>query len=491
MLDYKQALSRVEKLYATLEKRRPEINEYDDFYEGKQPLKFASREWSEFHKDRYRGFSDNWCGVPPDALNERLRVVDFRAGKKRSKWEDDLWRAWGHNNFDAQSSQGFLQTIIAKRSNVLVWPDSGDGDPTITWEHPSTSIVQHDVANPRRRLFGLKSWVDDDEVEYAVLYDREYAYKFSRRVSQVITSKGISAGGVIIPGSAHRSISQGGGWQPWQPGTDDGWPIRHGFSRVPLVEIPNRPRLGRGPISDIHGTIAMQNAINLLWAYLFGSADHASFPARVVMGQEPPKLPILDDAGQKIGEKPVDIKELQHGRMLWLTGQDTKIGQWDAAKLDVFTQVIEIAVGHIASQTRIPAHYFIQNSGLSNVNGETLTATETPLVKKSEEFGLFTSGSLAEVAILTAEAQGNGAYAPLIVPSAIKWSNFAIRSDAQLADSLIKKRQVGYPFEYLMEVEGVPPEDRARILEMVKAERADPDVAAIVDRLGNNDAFGG
>ena len=60
-----------------------------------------------------------------------------------------------------------------------------------------------------------------------------------------------------------------------------------------------------------------------------------------------------------------------------------------------------------------------------------------------------------------------------------------------MADSLIKKRQVGYPFEYLMEVEGVSPEDRARILEMVKAERADPDVAAIVDRLGNNDAFGG
>jgi hypothetical protein len=74
------------------------------------------------------------------------------------------------------------------------------------------------------------------------------------------------------------------------------------------VEFANRPMLGGEPLSDIAGTIAMQDAINLLWAYLFVAADYASMPARVVMGQEPPKMPILDENGQKIGEKPVDIE---------------------------------------------------------------------------------------------------------------------------------------------------------------------------------------
>ena len=490
MISYDDALRKVGGLYGRLDKRRPDIVQFDDFYEGKQPLKFASREWSEFHKDRYAGFADNWCGVPPDALNERLQVKDFRSGKTRERWEDDLWRAWEANNLSAQSSQGFLQSIVAKRSHVLVWPGR-DGTPVVTWEHPATSIVQHDAANPRVRLYGLKSWVDG-KTEFAVLYDSTHAYKFQRKVAETVDRKGVVAGGIILPtATARRMVGEGNGWKQWQPRTDDLWPIRHGFDTVPLVEIPNRPRLGRGPISDIHGTIAMQNAINLLWAYLFAAADHASFPARVVMGQEPPKLPILDENGQKIGEKPVDIKELQHGRLLWLTGQKTTIGQWDAAKLNVFTDVIEIGIGHIASQTRVPAHYFIQNWGLSNVNGDTLTATETPLVKKAEEFQLFTSDPLSEIFKLMAQVQGSGSYTAAITPSSIKWKNPAIRSDAQLADALLKKRQVGYPFEYLMELEDVSPADRDRILEMKRREQSDPDVQAIVDRLGNNDdAYG-
>ena len=125
------------------------------------------------------------------------------------------------------------------------------------------------------------------------------------------------------------------------------------------------------------------------------------------------------------------------------------------------------------------------------MNGDTLTATETPLVKKAEEFQLFTSDPLSEIFKLMAQAQGSGSYAAAITPSSIKWKNPAIRSDAQLADALLKKRQIGYPFEYLMELEDVGPDDRERILEMKKREQSDPDVQAIVDRLGNNDdAYG-
>lgn len=488
MLGADQALRKVESLYRTLLTRRAEASEYDDFYEGKQPLKFASREWAEFHKDRYTGFADNWCGVVPDALNERLRILSIRAGKSRVAEEEMIYRVWQENDLAAQSSQGFLQTAISKRSNVLVWP--GKDGTEVTWEHPSTSIVEHDAANSRRRRHGLKTWVDD-KTEYAVLYDPDAAWKFRRTVSDVKVTNGVTAGGIHVTGTSVRQVDSGSDWEPWQPRDDDTWPISNPLGRVPLVEIPNRPRLGRGPISDIHGTIAMQNAINLLWAYLFGAADHASFPARVVMGQEPPKLPILNAEGEKIGEKAVDIKELQHGRLLWLTGQETSISQWDAAKLDVFTDVIEIAVGHISSQSRVPAHYFVANSGLSNINGETLTATETPLVKKVEEFQLFTSGQIAEVAQLIAIDQNNAAFAESLGPASVKWANPSIRSDAQLADMLTKKRALGYPFEWIMELDEVSPEDQPRILEMIRREQSDPDLAALVDRMNYADPTGG
>lgn len=488
VLTAEQAISKVNRLHSRLSRRREDVEEYDDFYEGKQPLKFASREWSDFHKDRYTGFSDNWCGVVPDALNERLGITAIQAGEKRTSEDDALWRAWEENDLPAQSSQGFLQASTAKRSFVLVWADR-DGDPIVTWEHPGSTIVEYDAANPRVRTFALKTWVDD-KTEFAILYEPAALWKFKRPVSEVKVRNGVTSNGIHLIGSSTRTDDYVSAWEPWQPASDDIWPLPNMFGKVPVVEIKNRPRLGRGPISDIHGTVAMQNAINLLWAYLFGAADHASFPARVVMGTAAPVMPILDKDGQKIGEKPIDIKELQHGRMLWLTGQDAKIGQWDAAKLDVFTQVIEIMVGHIASQARIPAHYFIQNSGLSNVNGETLTATETPLVKKAEEFQLFTSGAIAEVASMMAQAQGSLKLAATLRASSVQWKNPAIRSDAQLADSLAKLQALGYPLEYLMELRGESPDDRKRILEMKRAEASDPDLAQIVDRL-NSDSFGG
>ena len=414
----------------------------------------------------------------PDALNERVRVTGLSGGDGAEL----LWDAWERADMPAQSSQGFLQTAIANRSHVLV-SGSADG-PVVTWEHPSQSIVQHDAETQRRRLFALKTWVDEEaKREFAILYTPTHVHRLARRVNEVSVKSGKTSNGLIVPVSV--TADQSAQWEP------DGDPFAHNLGAVPMVEIPNRPRLKTGPISDIHGTVAMQNAINLLWAFLFGAADHASFPARVVMGQQAPLMPILDKDGQKIGEKAVDIKELQHGRMLWLTGQDAKIGQWDAAKLDVFTQVIEIAVGHIASQARIPAHYFIQNSGLSNVNGETLTATETPLVKKAEEFQLFTSGALAQVFALIAKTKGpTSGLAGLVRPSWIEWKNPAIRSDAQLADSLAKLQALGYPLEYIMELRGESPDDRKRIMEMKRAEASDPDLAQIVDRL-NSDSFGG
>lgn len=117
MLTREDALRVVNRLYGELQSRRPEVEEYDQFYEGEQPLKFASREWAEFHKDRYAGFADNWCGVVPDASGERLRVTGINMGEDHDSTVKRLWGAMERAGFAAQSSQGFLQSMIAKRSD--------------------------------------------------------------------------------------------------------------------------------------------------------------------------------------------------------------------------------------------------------------------------------------------------------------------------------------------------------------------------------------
>ena len=488
-----QAVAKVTALHHRLSQRRkdhadiPGIDSLLAYYRGHHPLAYATPAWKQSHSERFKGFSDNWCGVVGSAPSERRALDGFRIGDDsdvQSGDEKQLWRDWETNEMPAQASQGFLMSDVARRSAVIVW-GSEDDEPVVSWEHPAQVIVDTDPGNPRVRRAALKVWLDDDR-ELATLYMADQVWKFERsRVAGSVVD-GRTESGLYIAGAG---VTYGdGGWVERSDHGDDVWPLPHDLGEVPVVEFANRPMLGGHAISDIEGTKAMQDAINLLWAYLFTAADFASMPARVVMGQDPPKIPVLDDNGVKIGEKPVDIAQLAQGRMLWLTGQATKIGQWDAAKLDVFTGVINVAVKHVAAQTRTPIHYIVGELG--NVNGETLTATETPLAMKVRESHNFYTPRVRDVFRLMAKVRGKDGVADACRFGLPQWRNPETRSEAQLADAALKDKQRGLPLAYILEKrDGLSQAEIARVMAMVEAEKSDP----LAEQLlrGVNDAPGG
>jgi hypothetical protein len=458
-------------LYNRLRDRRPEIDKFDRYFKGEQGrLVYGTKEWAELHEKRFAGFSDNWCGIVGSAPGERTSVDGFRLGEDTDPLSADergLWRDWELNEMPMQASQGFLQSTIAKRSYVLVWGNRDD-EPLITWEHPAQVIVAYDPET-RAARFALKAWIDDEH-EFATLYTPDEVWKWQRQSIAGQVVNGQTESGLYVTG---MQLGSAGGWEPRDAEGDDTWPISNPLGVVPIVEFPNRPLLGNEPLSDIAGAMAMQDAVNLLWAYLFVAADYASMPARVVMGQDPPKLPILDQNGQKVGEQPVDQEALKKGRMLWLTGQNAKIGQWDAARLDVFTQVINVAVKHTASQTRTPIHYIVGDLG--NVNGETLTATETPLANKVREAHKFYTPAVRGVNQRIALVRGNTGLAEACRTGRVQWANPETRSDAQLADAALKDRSVGFPLQWVAEKRyGLKQDEIDRLMRMVEAERSDP-----------------
>ena len=465
------ALEKVNKLYRRLSLRRHDVTTLERYFRGEHPLAYASPEWRKIHEARYQGFSDNWCGVVGSAPAERTELFGFRLGSDADVLSDDeriLWRDWELNDGPAQASQGFLMSTVAKRSFVTVWGDEND-EPKMTWEHPSQMIVEYDDEGAgRRRESALKVWLGDDE-EYATLYTATDVWKFERPSNAGEFIQMRSDSGAFVP----TDISSGdGGWVPREePG--EVWPLPHPMGRVPVVEFPNRPMLGGEPMSDIAGTMAMQDAINMLWAYLFVAGDYASMPARVVMGQQPPKVPILDANGQQIGEKPVDIEALTKGRMLWLTGDTTKIDQWAPATLDVFTDIINVAVRHISAQTRTPI--YLVHGELGNVNGETLTGLDAPLVSKVRESHKFYTSPMREVFNLFALVRGNATVADACRTGVAQWKNPEVRSDAQISDAALKDKQIGWPFASILEKRyGLAQPEIQRVMEMVKAEQADP-----------------
>ena len=473
-----EALRWVDRLYAQLDARRPDVEKSFDYLEGKQPLAYATEQWRKFHAERYKGFADNWCGVVARSPVDRLRIDGITAseGGSLAAEERQLWRDLQVNDFDSQSKQGFLAATTAKRSFTLVWGDGND-EPVISWEHPAQAIVAYDSTGRARRA-GLKAWFEDGW-EYATLYLPSEVWKF-RRPKGVAVTNGVTRNGLTVVGTSTREMNSGGKWEPYQPQSDDTWPLANPLLLVPLVEWQNRPLLGQEPISDIAGTMAMQDAVNQMWAYLFSSADHASMPARVITGAEPPKAPILDENGQVVGSRPAKLEDLANGRFMYIKGDNAKIDQWDAARLDVFTGVITEAISHIAAQTSTPGHYLLSNEKFANLNGDALTAAETPLAKKVESAQEFYNAPARETARLVALVRDQAAFADDLRAARIQWKDAAMHSLSQVSDAAMKDRAVGISLHTVLEQRyGMSPEEIDREMQRIREEQADPVLMAL------------
>lgn len=468
-----EALAVTQRLHAVVVQRQESTRVAEEYYAGKQPLRFASDKWREFHGRRYAGFSDNWCAPVANTPNERLRVDGFRLDDdpEQSDAEKQLWKDWQLNDMELQSSQGFLHGIVARRSYVKVW-GTADDEPIATWERSDQMTIEYDPARPGVGRYDLKTYVDGD-TEYATMSTPDEVWKWRRPF------RGAQGSGLVTPTGTPLSTA-GGTWEAYQPTEDDTWPLNNPMGVITGVEMPNRPLLGAEPLSDIAGTMAMQDAINLLWGYLFTQADFAGMPARVIMGQEPPKLPILDATGQQIGERPADLKKLAEDRILWLTGEKTTIGQWDAAKLDMFTDVISTAVTHIAAQTRTPPHYLVLGKGMVNVSADGMRAAETGQVMKVREMQTFLTPAVRGVFQRFALVRGDTALAEDCRLGSVGWRDAENHSEAQRVDALQKLDAIGFPFAWIAERYGLSISEVTRVMEMKKAEQeADPLNAAL------------
>jgi hypothetical protein len=467
-----QARQLVERLAQELRLRQVDIDRWNEYYDGEHPLKYATDAWKKQHGARYQNFSDNWVSVVANSPAERLALSGIRLTGE-TKADQDLWRVWQINGGDAESSAGFIDVQVAARSFVLVWAGDDEDVPEVTWESPSEMIVAYEPGSHRKRTAALKVWREDETTEHATLYLPDEVWKF-RRTTQVA--------GIHVPGVDQFA------WRPRELETEPN-PQPNPMGVVPVVELPNRPRNSGKARSEVAGVAAMQDAVNLLWAYLFVTADFASFPQRVVMGQESPKVPILDDKGQVVGHREVPLDKFGQDRVVWLTGKETSISEWSAADLEQFTKIIEVQVGHIAAQTRTPQHYLVGK--MANLSGDALKAAETGLVKKVEEQQLFLGPRIAEVFRLIALAKDDAAKAKAIPAGKVLWRDAESRTDGQVADKIIKLKEAGFPFRWLVEEYGMDNIDVQRVMDLREEELRDAatrDVEALFGGGGDDRA---
>ena len=468
-LELAQARELADRLTEELNRRTPEAERLGNIYAGDQPLRFASEEFAKFFTGRYKGFSDNWTQVVADSPVERLTVNGFQPYGAQ-KADKELWRVWMTSGLDADSQLGFLDAGVSSRSFALVWnPDNSD-TPVVTFEDATQAIVAYRAGSRRDRVAALKRWQDGDD-EYCTLYLPDQVFKLKRATYQA-SQKARKA----LPLAAVDKMVRE--WVLRDTGNDPN-PMPNPMGVVPMVELQNRPRLADDPISDIAGVASMQDAINLLWALTFNSADFASLPGRVVLNAEMPKMPILNEQGEVIGEKPIPLERFSLDRVMWIEDENASVANWPAADLKPFMDVIEVAVGHIAAQTRTPAHYLIGK--MANLSGDALIAAEAGLVKRCEEKQLWYGQALREVFRLVALAKEDEPLAQAAAAGTVLWADAESRNVAQLTDSLMKLKTIGFPFEFLAARYGLTPPEVADLMAMREAEAAMDPVAQMMN----------
>ena len=425
------ALWWLERLYGGLAARHPRLALYNAYYEGKHPLHFASPQFEKYWGQLYGEFSDNWCQVVVDSKTERLVVRGIRIGEEAA--DKDLWRVWQINGLDADSGLAFVDAIAACQAYALVWGDPADDDtPVVSFESAEEAIIAYEPGSRRKKLAGLKCWRDEyTGDEFATLYLPDLVWKFAKKGGLVPE---------ILPRNPELgSPVAGAGYGAWELRSVAGEPnpMVNPMGEVPLAELPNRSRLAREPVSEIANVIPLQDAINVIWSHVLTASDYAAFPQRVLMGMQVPKKPVLDELGNVVGQEKIDLEKFAVDRILLLENPEAKIGSWPAANLENYTKLLEVAVGHVAAQTRTPQHYLIGK--MANLSGEALKAAETGLVSTIYEKQLYFGEAIKDIARLIALAQDDQRKAKALREASVVWKDPESRSLAELADSLGKQ----------------------------------------------------
>jgi hypothetical protein len=470
--DARAAVTKLNRLAYELTQREKLVKRRLDYFRGDHPLNYASPEFQNYFGARFKGFNDNWTAPVINAPTERMNPLGVRLDDGERGVDKDLERVWRANDADRGASEAFVIALSTGRAFATVWGDPDDDEtPVVTFERSDQAIVEY--GDRRQRVAGLWLW-RDDKYEYATVDMGDNLWKFQRLA---YSNDGRVRSGLMVPSTAV------GGWSPRQVGNEP-WPLPNPMGVVSLVELSNHSLLDMdNPMSDIDGVIAMQDAINLIWAYLMNALDYASLPQRVVTGAEIPQIPVLGENGEVVGRRPLELDTLIKERILWIPGQTAKIGEWSAASLDVFSAVIERAIEHVAAQTRTPPHYLIGK--IQNVSAEALTAAETGLVSKTEERTVYINPGLRETYRLIALAQDNPAKALAVRSGTMVWKDFQFRGLGQKVDALVKMHQIGFPFEWIAEQYGLSPLEVARVIRLREAEQELDPVAAIARRMAD------
>jgi hypothetical protein len=387
---------------------------YETYYGGTQlagVTLMSTVKYQEYFSKMFKAIADNWLPIVVDAVSERLTIQGFRMGAEETAADEEAWKFWQYNGFDAKS-QALLNTVLTSGlAFVMVWHSGDSAKPVLlTAEHPCEVYVAIDHETGLR-IAGIKRWRDEWTGEERVnLYFPDHLEKWIKPTGM----------------NEHKPLG------------DQAW-IANPIGKVPIVPILNRTSLKRDAyLSEFHDVMSTQDQINKLVMDMLIASEYSAFRQRWVTGID---VPIGEDG------KPVKLFDVGVDRMLSVGDPAARFGEFGASDLANYVRGIENRVQSLASRTRTPAHYLLGQSG-TFPSGETLNATETGLIAKTKGHMVEYDDPLEEVVSLgfsVLEDKGKAS----ITDAEVIWSDPEYRTESEHVDATVKKLAAGIPYEQI------------------------------------------
>lgn len=416
-------------LVAEIQQNQRQLKLLDAYYEGAKRLQAMGLALPpEMEK---LALVINWPGMYVDALEERLDIEGFRLGGSADT-DEQLWDWWQANDLDEESGLAHLEAMILERAFVTVGGGDSDSDaPVIT------------VDSPRNMAMAV-----DHRTRKVQAAARQYNHRKNRPQNSVL----------YLP---NRTVN-------YRIGPSGGWEIEdieeHNLGVAPVVPLVNRARIGRREgVTEMRDVMDLSDAACRTITNLQGAQEQMAMPQRYLFGA-------TEEDFQDRDGNPVPAWEAYTGRFLMLSEKDATAGQWPAAELRNFTEVINQYARIVSAMTGLPPHYLGFTSD-NPASADAIRSSESRLVKKAERKQRAFGGDWERVMRLALLVAGEDPNRALRLETV--WRDPSTPTVAAKADAVTKLVQTGIlPKEAAWEQLGYSPEYRKRLSNLTSRDPA-------------------
>lgn len=421
----------------TLGARRPVYNNSESYYLGSHREIFANARWSYIFRENGT-YVLNFCQTVVDTVLDRLEISTVEGTTKAAT--KALGEMWEENELQIDATEIHRRALVYGECYAIVWPDE-DGDVTITYNSPMTTIMIYDEENPRIKKYAAKLWEQRDNFNQKISYMNLY---YADRIEKYQRAGELS----VVSG-----IGDGAGWgSPYQV-------IENPFGEIPVFHFRTHRPYGTPEHAQATGA---QDAINKLVNNHMLTVDYQGAPQRYALSAGSNSAELTDfDEGEAARE---NLESLKSGPgELWYLNGVTQVGQFSPALPETFTNPILEYVKFMAALTHTPLHMFESVRTFSS--GEAVRTAEAALTKKVRERQLAFGQTWRELFKFALKIEG------FDVDVQVQWNPSESIDTADAWNIAAVKRNLGVPLEIVLNEMGYDAEIAAQIAEAAQAEK--------------------